>query len=272
MAIRCSLTFDDTKAALHAVETWEAILCPLPQLPSADDMVAVDYDDRDLVQTAPQNVVYALPVAPIHTAAYFTKLQTQLKDRLVRDQSVELQRNAALKLFSRPGEASDAFAQRCTAAADESADAETDKIRQRLAARMDRLRAAISEGQLKAQQAQEQVATSRTQEMMSGAGSVLGALFGGRRSASSISGAVNRAASSRSRSQKAGDRVETAMARIEQKSADLSELETELGDAISDITDRWADVAAQIETVDVRLEKSDIVIEQIALVWVPTSG
>ena len=217
LAVRCALTFDNTKAQLHETETWEAVLLPLPEVPDASGFVAVDYDDRDLLADLPSGSVYVLPTAPVATKGYFTALQSQLKDRLVSEQSTELQRNAALKLFSRPGETTEAFAQRCHDAAAAAADAETDKIRQRLETKIDRLQSLIAESQLRAQQAAEQASTSRTQEVMSGAGSVLGALFGGRRSASSIAGAFGRGASGRARTQRVEDRAEEAAARVADK-------------------------------------------------------
>lgn len=270
LAVRCALTFDDTKAQLHETEIWEAILFPLPDQPGAADFTAVDYDDRDLLTDQPAGSVFVLPTAPVATKGYFTTLQSVLKDRLVGEQSSEIQRNAALKLFSRPGETAEEFAQRCRDAADAAADAEADKVRQRLEAKISRLQSLIAESQLRAQQAAQQASTSRTQEVISGAGSVLGALFGGRRSASSIAGAFGRGASGRARTQRVEDRAEAAAARVADKQEDLDALEAQLADEIADIAAKWQDDAAAIETVQIPLEKGDIAVQQVALVWVPT--
>lgn len=271
LAVRCALTFDDTKAQLHETEIWEAILFPLPDQPGAAEFAAVDYDDRDLLTDQPAGSVFVLPTAPVATKGYFTTLQSMLKDRLVGERSSEIQRNAALKLFSRPGETAEQFAQRCQDAADAAADAEADKVRQRLESKIDRLQSLIAESQLRAQQAAQQASTSRTQEVISGAGSVLGALFGGRRSASSIAGAFGRGASGRARTQRVEDRAEAAAARVADKQEDLAALEAQLADEIADIAAKWQDDAAAVETVQVPLEKGDIAVQQVALVWVPTA-
>ena len=41
------------------------MLFPLAAQPDASTAVAVDYDDRDLRETAPTGVVYVLPAAPV---------------------------------------------------------------------------------------------------------------------------------------------------------------------------------------------------------------
>ena len=270
VAVRCALRFDDAKAAINQTETWEAVLSPLGDAPSADDAVTVDYDDRDLLSDQPAGTVFVLPTAPVKTKAFFAGIEASTKNRLLDDRSLTIQANRQLKLFSRPGEGPEAFAARCSQAADTAADAETDKIRKRLESRMGGLKDQVAAARQHAAQLQDQATMSKSSELMQIGGSVLGALFGGRRSASSISGAVNRAATGRSRTSRTDDRLETAMARIDQKSGNLADLEAELTTTIQDIHDRWTDVAADVESLEVPLEKSDITIEQVALVWIPT--
>ena len=270
VAVRCVLRFDDTKAALNETETWEAILAPVGDSPTAEDAVPVDYDDRDLQSAQPPGTVYVLPTAALSTKAFFTGIETSIKNRLLSDQAMTIQANRQLKLFSRPGETPEAFTTRCTQAADAAADAEADKIRQRLESKIGALRDQVATAQQQAAQLQEQASMSKSSELLQVGGSVLGALFGGRRSVSSISGAVNRAATGRSRTSRTNDRLETAMARIDEKSGNLTDLEAELTTTLQDIHDKWTDVAAAVESLDVPLEKGDITIEQVALVWIPT--
>ena len=271
VAIRCTLRFDDTASGLADSEVWEAVIPELTDSPTPETAIPLDYDDRDLVTAAPAGTAYVLPVVSLDRSAYFTGIQTALKNWLVANRTTKIQANRKLKLYSRPGESDADFAARCQAAADSQADAEADKIRQRLEAKRDRLKELVDDAQLKAQQLQEQSATSRNSELLSGAGSVLGALFGGRSSVRSISGAVNRVATGRARTQRTNDRVEAALARADQKGADLADIEQQLTDELADIHDKWVDVATTIETLDVALEKSDVTIEQLALVWLPTA-
>lgn len=269
--VRCNLTFDETKADLRHSEVWEAVIFPLSENPTASDAVNVDYDDRDLTETQPAGAVFVFPQAPIKNKSLFTALESGIKDRLTSERSMTISINRELKLFSRPGEAETDFAARCTAAANEQADADANKIRQQLSTKIDRIKEQLTLAQQRADQLNEEASMSKTSEMISVGGSVLGAIFGGRKSVSSIAGAVTRAASGRSRSQRVSNRMEQALARVDEKSANIEDLENQLNDEINNIATHWNDVAAEIETLDIALEKSDIVVEQIALVWVPTA-
>ena len=98
---RVSMVFDDDKAGLREVQEWESVWCPLPSPPDPTAAVAVDYDERNLVTTAPPGAQYALCDAPIGTKAYWTSLQRNLVDQLVRTRTMQISRNAKLKLYSR---------------------------------------------------------------------------------------------------------------------------------------------------------------------------
>ena len=100
---------------------------------------------------------------------------------------------------------------------------------------------------------------------------MLGALFGGRRTARSITTAAGRVASGTARASRAGNRVDQAVARLETKVGDLQELEDQLADELADIVAEWDEVAGAVETVEVPLEKSDVSITQISVVWIPTA-
>ncbi|MFN8051827.1 MAG: DUF87 domain-containing protein [Acidimicrobiales bacterium] len=272
VAVRVELLYDDTKSGLNTTETLEAVFAPLdaPQI-DPSKAYSVDYDDRDLLTTAPAGAAYVLPAAPIANSSYFSGIEASVKDYLVRNRHTTIFANKELKLYSRPGESEADFTARCHQAADAAADADTDKIRQRLSAKIDTVKAAIADAQQRADQLKSEADTSKRNEALSIGGSVLGAIFGGRNSARSISSAVNKAATGRSRSEKAGNRMELALARVDEKTANLSDLEAQLADEVNDIVAHWSDVAAAVETLDVALEKTDVSISQVALVWVPTA-
>ena len=57
---RVDLRFDETKAELVHDQVYEALLFPITENPSADEFIAVDYDDRDLLSEAPPGAAYKL--------------------------------------------------------------------------------------------------------------------------------------------------------------------------------------------------------------------
>ena len=98
-----------------------------------------------------------LPGAPVDKDAFFQATAKEIRQRLVERRPLELQRNRQLKLVSRPGESPDDFAARCDAAAQDRADAETAKIRDRLEAKRDRLDRALGQAQRRVEELQTRV-------------------------------------------------------------------------------------------------------------------
>ncbi|MEM7285435.1 MAG: hypothetical protein AAF480_03710, partial [Actinomycetota bacterium] len=271
LAARVKLLFDDTKADLRHEEEWEAVLFPLEgEQADMDLAVAVDYDDRDFRSDAPEGAVYVLGDAKIHTKTFFTNATRDVKDRLYRSETLTLLRNEALKAFSRPEESREDFEQRCVRLADDAADADLDKIRQALEKKIDRVQDAIAKAEDRLREAESKADNSRSDEILSGVGDVLGSLLGGKKSGRSILGGLRRAGSKRKSRQAAAERVRTAENRLAEKVHELDELEIELAETVEDIVEDWSDKAAEITEFEVSLEKADISVDSLKLVWMPT--
>ena len=163
------------------------------------------------------------------------------------------------------------FARRCDEAAQAAADAEAAKIRDRLEAKQDRLEAALAEAQRRVEQLDTDAKTRQANEVIAGAGAVLGALLGGRRSTRSMAGALSGAASRRGMSSRAASRRKAAEEKAADVPDDLAELEQEILDEVTEIDARWREAAAEIETVAIRLEATDVRVLETRLVWVPSA-
>jgi hypothetical protein len=270
LAARVSLRYDDSTAAVDEQEEFEAVYGPVDGGVDLESETQVDYDDRDFAAAAPAGAVYVLPGAPVDKAAFFTDTAKEIRRRLVDRRPLELQRNRTLKLVSRPGESEGDFAARCDAAAQERADAEAAKIRDRLEAKRDRLDRALEQAQRRVEELEVDTRSRQTTEVLAGAGALLGALFGGRRSTRSMAGALSGAASRRGMSSRAAERKETAEQKVEATKDDLAELEQEIADEISEIDERWRGAAAEVDTLSIRLEATDVRVVETRLVWVAT--
>ena len=176
--------------------------------------MSVDHDDRDLLTEAPANAVYRLVDAPIANKSFFSGIQRDLVDHLTRSLALDLPTNAGLKLFARPGEAPDAFAARCAQIADERADAEIAKLRDKYESKATTLRRQIDSAEDRADVLAEEATGKRNSELLSTAGSILGGLLGGRKSRGGLLGSVlgkaGTAAGRRGRSRASEERVEAA--------------------------------------------------------------
>ncbi len=271
LAVRLSMLFDDTAAELRDEQEWEAVVHPLTQVIDSDSIIAVDHDDRDLTEVAPVGAVYVLPDARIDSAAWFKSAQTRIVEHAAASRTMTLQRNEALKVWSRPGETPEQFAARCALAAEEKADAETAKLRTTLETRVDRIKDAIDAAERKMDQAQEERKASRNEELLAGAGDLLGALFGGKKSTRGIGRAVRGASGRRADTRREGAQAESAASALADKSQELVELEQQLADQVFEIDARWNTVASQITELSIPLEKTDVRVIDTKLVWLPVS-
>ena len=270
IAARVNMLFDDTKADLRDEVEYEAIIFPIDDEIDVDDAIEVDFDDRDLrKEPAGEGYAFVLPDAKINTATLFTKAQTDLKDKLYRNEVITLMTNKELKLTSRMGESAEDFQQRCNAMAEDRADEDAAKLRASLETKMDRIEAAISKGEDRIRELEVDVDARGKEQMMDLAGSVLGGLLGGRRSTRSILGG---ATSKRRTKGNAEEKLRTAENRLDENADKLEALETELTDSLFEIQSDWDDKAKEIESIEVPLEKTDISIDDFVLVWIPTSA
>ena len=274
LAARVNLRFDDTRAGLDTTQEWEAVYGPLDTGLDLDRETAVDYDDRDLRSEPPDGAAYVLPNVSLDEASFFRDAAREIQRRLTDTQTLELLRNAELDLYSRPGETEEQFATRADEAAKTAADAETAKIRDRLETKRDRLERAIDTARQRVEQASVEQTSRRSTELLSGLGSVVGVLLGGKADTRTIARAgraLGGAASRRGMSTRAAERKESAEEKAELAEADLAELEQEILDEVAEIDEMWAAKADAVETVPIRLEAADVRVAETTLVWVPTA-
>ncbi len=265
LALKVQMTFDDRYAGVDHTEEWEAIIHPLEERFDPDEAATVDYDERDFRDEGPAGASYELPEAALDKKAYFRAAEKAVADWLYRNRSVEIFKNPELKMYSRVGESEQAFAERCLEAAQEGADAEVAKIRDRLGNRIGRLRDQIEEARLDIESAEIELRARQQDEGLSGVGDLLGVLIGGKRSSRTLSQASRR----RSQTRKAEQRVRKEELQLTQKVEDLEELETDLAEEILEANAEWNEKAESIETLEIGLEKTDVAVTEVALVWVP---
>jgi hypothetical protein len=233
--------------------------------------VLVDYDDRDLLTEAPPGATYVLPPAPIGTKAYFTRLERSVEDHLFRTRALTVLRNPALKLVSRPGEDEAAFRARCDAAADDAADEAADALRAKYQAKLDRAQVQLARAQDRVAEVEASAKSRRNEELLGGAGALLGAVLGGRGRTRSIVRGMGGAAGRRGRSRTAAQRRESVENRAEEAAATIADVEADLQDELMAIAAEWDEKAAKVEPTPVTLEKADVSLQQVTLIWVPVA-
>jgi hypothetical protein len=272
---RAALLYDDEKAGLREQQQWEAVIFPLQASAGGGDAINVDYDDRDLRYAAPDGATYTLPAAAVADKRFWAGLQRELTDHLFRNRTMDIMRNAELKLFSRPGESPEQFKARCEQAASDKADRAAAALRDKYSARVTKLEATIQATHDKIDLAADTVKQRRGEELLGAAGSLLGGLLGGRKSTGSLVKTIGRTASGgasrRGRSATASDRLDAAKHSAATKEQQLADLEAELAQDLTEIHEGWMTRAANVETVPIALEKADIKVDELALCWIPVA-
>ena len=181
--------------------------------------------------------------------------------------------NKELKLYGRPGESADDFETRCLKIADDRADEEIAKLRDKYESKAKRLRDQIDTAEDRLDVLEEQAASKRNSELLSTAGSVLGGLLGGSKSKGGLLGGLlgkaGTAARRRGSTKASQERQQAQENKIERLTADLEDLEIELAEELTEIDARWMDLAKQVDTLEVGLEKTDVKVTQLALAWMP---
>jgi hypothetical protein len=270
---RVSLRYDEAKAGLVHDAEYEAVIFPLAETVDASGAIAVDHDDRDLLAEPPANALYHLDAAPIGTKSLYAGIRRDLIDHLSRSLALEVPTNTELKLFGRPDETPEAFAARCAQVADERADAEIAKLRDKYESRATNLRRQIESAEDRVDVLAEEASGRRNSEVLSTAGSILGGLLGGSKSRGGLLGSVlgkaGTAAGRHGRSRASEERVDAAENKAAGLHTALEGIEAELAEEVTEIDARWMALAQDITTTSVALERTDVKVTELVLAWLP---
>lgn len=265
IAARIRMLFDERVGELRHEEEWEAVVFPLRSTFDADDAVAVDFDERDFRGQAPEEARYALSDAPVQDGSYFKAAEKALEEHLFRNETLEILRNTTLKIYSRPGESKDDFEARCLAAAEDEADADAGKLRDRYERKAESAKKRLAQAERRIRELDVDVGQRRQQEVIAGAGQVLSMFLGGRRRVSGLSGMASR----RSQTRRTQERLKSAAEKADEHQAAIDDLEDELSQELEEIWDDWKEKASEIETFEVPLERTDVSMDEMTLFWAP---
>ncbi len=265
LAARVRVLFDDTKGELRHEEEWEAVYFPLSDPLEVEKARVVDHDPRDFRETPPEGASYALPKAALDKAATFQSAERAIEEFLFRSLSLTLFENEALKLYSRVGESEEAFGKRCLAAAEERADQDAGKLRDRYETRLRSARQRAEEAERRVRELEVDTQQRRQQELVAGAGEVLSMFLGGRRRTRSLAGISSR----RSQTVRTQERLRSAEEQLDDQQGAIQELEEELGRELQEIWAGWQEKAGDLRPFEVGLERDDVRLEDLTLFWAP---
>ena len=196
----------------------------------------------------------------------YAQWEKSLRAHLYQAFGAQVLRCRELGLTSLPGEAEGDFRARIGHALHERRDEQVDKLRDKYAARIRSLDDQVRRAGERVEREQAQYSQRKLDTIVSVGSSVLGAIFGGRRSAASKAGTAARSAG-RVMNEK-GD-VDRAGENLDVLRRRRAELEQEIEAEVASLSASLDAAAVDLETVSVAPRKSDVAVGRLLLCWEP---
>ncbi len=257
--------YTDARAAIDA---WRELTVVAPLDPDAagdfwEHAQVVDPARLTGLGAAPAPTARFAALPPALTAKTVAKLEGGLEAWVYRAAPLTLFGARTLKLTSTPGEAEAAFRARVAIKAREARDAAVDKLKAKHQPKLDALASKTSTAAQRVDREEAQARAATTDSAISVGASVLGAIFGGRRSSAS-----KVAAAARSVARTAGQRGDVARAKesIDQLASQRAELEARLAE---DVAELHRAPGPEVEPFELRPRKGDTAVTRVALLWLP---
>ncbi len=258
--VRARLRFDEDRAGFVLDEEHVRVFDPVSA--EEGDAVALTADDW---RQEPEDGALFVPLPD----ELDTEQEAKAKEkRAVQDiynrEARGMFVHKKLKLAGRAGETREAFAERVKAAIQERVDDEVAKLRDKTAAKLERLEDKLRDEERRVAELSGVVRTKQAEEVVNLGETVWSLFTGGRKSVSS-------AVKKRGQSARAAARLDKSEDKVAALRADIDELETELAEKVENIEFEQLALLDEIEQKEVRLEKSDIEVLEAGILWIPAT-
>jgi hypothetical protein len=265
---RTKLHFNNTK---HEIDAWDQVVLLAPL---GTELSNNPWEDADRVQLsakqfgrrAPKGARFASIAKKALKKTSYKSWTSKLKTFVYRTFPRVAFRSREAKAYSQGAENERSFRSRLVQELHEQRDLAVNKLRRKYETKLDKLRERIRKTEAKADAAEDVASRERMESFVDVGASLIGALFGRRRSAAGS--AARKVARGSTRGTRSRARVQKYSADARAMKADLAELEQELEEEIRELTLRQPS-GLEIEPVLVRAKKGDIVIDEVAVVWIP---
>jgi hypothetical protein len=267
LGARVRARFVDAKAGMDAWESWY-YLAPVG-LEGPDWALAetISGSGPEFADGPVDGAQFAEAPASLLSPRNHRSWSAALEDHVYRNASLSVMHCPALKLTSAPGGTESEFRSRIGLALREKRDDAVDRLRKKYESKLATLEDRGRRADQKIEREKAQASSETVSSALSVGGSLLGALFGGRRS--SALGKMSTAARSASRVSKERADVTRAEADARAIRDEIEAMNAELAAEVEALESELDPNTVRVETVAVRPRKADIAVEDIALVWQP---
>jgi hypothetical protein len=224
----------------------------------------VRLEARDLEHAAEPKASFAELPANLGNDKRHVALKKEFEDYLYYNSSVRLWHNPHFKLYSDVGEGDKAFQRRCRKAAEETRDAEAQKLKTKYQRELDLLEGKLRREQRELEGDKIEYDARKQEELLTGVESVVG-LFTGRR----MSRRLSTARTKHRLSQQAKADVKESEQVIAELEQQIDDLEKEARREVEELSDKWVGLIDQVEEIQVRPRRKDVQVVLFALAWMP---
>ena len=259
--------FVDGKAGLDAWESWY-YLAPLTEAgPDWSAAEVLRAGGPTFADAPAEGARFIEPPPGALAARSYRDWARELEEHVFRSETLTVFHCPMLGVSAAPGGSEGEFRTHIALALREKRDAAVEGLRERYQKKLRALGDRRRRAEQKLEREKAQAAQQTTTSVLDVGGSLLGVLFGSRRS--SAARKASAAARSVGRASKERDDVRHAEADVEALQQQLAALEAELESEISSLSAELDPAEVPIERREVRPRKSDLSAEDLALVWQP---
>lgn len=221
-------------------------------------------DDQSWTTTAPSLATYAPLPSALAVDKTWTKIDKDVVAAVVRDLPLTLLFSPATGVVSTPGESKGAFIQRVAQRARELRDDEVEKVKKTWQTKIERAENALARAQEKHRSLDQRQSAQTMNATVDLGVSVLGALFGSRRSVASAAGRAAKSASQRAAS---SANIKAAEDAVQDAQNALTQLQVDAEAAFEAVHERVTKAAADLDELSILPKKADVSVVALGVLW-----
>ncbi|MHB0988917.1 MAG: helicase HerA domain-containing protein [Bellilinea sp.] len=232
------------------------------RLVSWDDFVWQAYSREEVMSSPLPGARYAAIPEWLSDARLINSLQSDFVDWVVRNGTLRVRANEALKVFAGPEVTTAEFREMCSKAARDAMQAELSKVELTYKKKMETLEAKVKRQTMEVDSQEDELNQRRMEEVGKGAEFLLSMLGGRKRSLSSNLSKRRMTASAKAD-------LKQEQVELELLEKQLAEMEKEQKAALEEVNERWARQVDQEVEVPVTPYRKDVYVDFYGIAWLP---
>ncbi|QDT07522.1 AAA-like domain protein [Rubripirellula lacrimiformis] len=225
--------------------------------------------DADWVSEPEDDFQFSDLPTELMSAANFRSLEKQLKDYLYRHHTMTLYKGPLIKEYAPGGSTESQARAHFKQSAREALDLETEKLREKYAAKMKSIDSKMQTAQERVDRESDQYNQAKMSSIISVGASILGAFLGNKVASRTNVSKVSTAARGASRAAQQRSDVVRAEESLKQLAMDMQDLDAELNEELESLGNRYRVEVWELETLVIPPRKGDLKVTDPMILWTP---